>query len=376
MGDGLRIAFAQRKILGRNGASRIIAEQMRIFGEAGHEIYLYCARCNREAIGSGISVKTFFSLLPGKERRRRGYAEGYEKFCRKNGVGLAIGNGDTVFQDVLFMHNMLEAEHRIIKGGEGFRESPIFQIHDRILTEQKFKVLICNSIMMRDYFTEKYNLEKSRVRVLYPGYDKDIFNTADVKSSSVLIRERHGIERKYALGFISSGNLLKRGVDVLIDAMGMLDRELSKYVSLLLIGKDDKIEDYKRRINEVNPEIQVIAVGAVDDIANYYKTIDILLHPAHIEEFGMTLLEAAACGVPVITSKMTGFSEVLRGDERKYIMERSDASSLAEMTTALLNDAHTRALIGASSAITAVNYSWERYFSNLYGIYEDFALLR
>jgi len=372
----VRIAFAQRKILGRNGASRIIAEQMRIFGGKGHEIYLYCARCNREAIGDGIHVKTYFSLLPGKESRRRGYAEGYEKFCRRNGIGLSIGNGDTVSQDVLFMHNMLEAEHRIIKGGEGFRESPIFQIHDRILTEQKYKVLICNSIMMRSYFTDKYGLDKNRVRVLYPGYDKDVFNTADVKSSSVLIRERHGIDRKYTLGFISSGNLLKRGVDVLIEAMGMLDRELSKYVSLMLIGKDDKIDDYKRRILEVNPEIQVIAVGAVDDIANYYKTTDILLHPAHIEEFGMTLLEAAACGVPVITSKMTGFSEVLRGDERKFIMERSDASALAELTTELLNDAHTRAVIGASSAINAINYSWERYFANLSGIYEDFSLLR
>jgi len=372
----VKIAFAQRKILGRNGASRIIAEQMRIFGEKGHDIYLYCARCNREAIGSGIRVKTYFSLLPGKEKRRRGYAEGYEKFCRRNGIGLAIGNGDTVFQDVLFMHNMLEAEHRIIKGGEGFRESPIFQIHDRILTEQKYKVLICNSLMMRDYFTEKYSLDKSRVRVLYPGYDNEVFNTADVKNSSMVVRERHGVDRKYTLGFISSGNLLKRGVDVLIDAMGMLESGLSKYISLLLIGKDDKIEDYKRRINEVNPDIQVIAVGSVDDIANYYKTIDILLHPAHIEEFGMTLLEAAACGVPVITSKMTGFSEVLRGDERKFIMERSDASALAEMTTVLLNDAHTRAVIGASSAITAINYSWDRYFSNLFEIYEDFSLLR
>ncbi|MCD8552539.1 glycosyltransferase family 4 protein [Seleniivibrio sp.] len=228
---------------------------------------------------------------------------------------------------------------------------------------------------MRDYFVDKYNLDKDRVRVLYPGYDKSIFNTAGVKKASGLIRERHSIDRKYMLGFVSSGNLLKRGVDILIDAMGFLDRDLSKYSSLLLIGKDDKIEAYKRRITEVNPEIQVIAVGAVDDIANYYKSIDILLHPAHIEEFGMTLLEAAACGVPVITSKMTGFSEILRGDERKYVMERPDASVLAELTSGLLEDNHARTVTGASSAINAVNYSWERYIANLCEILEDFSLM-
>ncbi|MGE4267588.1 MAG: glycosyltransferase family 4 protein [Deferribacterales bacterium] len=371
----MRIAFAQRKILGRNGASRIIAEQMRVFRQSGHDVYLYSARCNSDVIGEGINIKTFFSIIPGKEKRRRAYAEGYEKFCRKNRIDIAFGNGDTFFQDVLFMHNMLEAENCIVKGDNSFFKSSVFHIHNRILSEQNYKVLICNSMMMRDYFVEKYNLDRNRVRVLYPGYDKAIFNTADVRQASDLIRERHAIDRKYMLGFVSSGNLLKRGVDILIDAMGFLDRELSKYSSLLLIGKDGKIEDYKRRIAEVNPEIQVIAVGAVDDIANYYKSIDILLHPAHIEEFGMTLLEAAACGVPVITSKMTGFSEILRGDERKYVMERPDASVLAELTSGLLEDSHARAVTGASSAINAINYSWEGYIANLYEILEDFSLM-
>jgi UDP-glucose:(heptosyl)LPS alpha-1,3-glucosyltransferase len=269
---------------------------------------------------------------------------------------------------------MLDEEHRLITGEAQF-DSPIFRIHKKILSEQKFKVLICNSNMMHDYFKDKYCIDEKRMRVLYPGYDSEIFNTSDIDTCRQLVRKRHGIDRKYVLGFISSGNLVKRGVDILINAMGMLDSGLSKETALLIVGKDDKTDDYKRRIAEVNPDLQIIGAGAVDDIVNYYKTIDILLHPAHIEEFGMTLLEAAACGVPVVTSKKTGFSEVLRGEERDFVMEKPEPTALAEMTTRLLNDDETRKRIGASSAVNATGYSWDKYFSRLYEIYSDFSLL-
>ncbi|MCD8491393.1 MAG: hypothetical protein LRY51_05580 [Geovibrio sp.] len=150
----MRIALAQRKILGKNGTSRIIAEQAKIFREHGHEVFIYCVRCET-GFPDGVKVKKQFSLSPFRSVRRNSYSHGYEKFCRRNSIELAVGNGDTVYQDVLFMHNILELEHKLVYMDEKHLDSSVFQVHDRILAEKNFRVLICNSNLMKDFFTAR-----------------------------------------------------------------------------------------------------------------------------------------------------------------------------------------------------------------------------
>ncbi|WP_164885324.1 glycosyltransferase family 4 protein [Geovibrio thiophilus] len=371
----MRIALAQRKILGKNGTSRIIAEQSKIFKESGHEVFIYCVRCETYFPDS-VRVKKYFSLSPFRSARRNGYSLGYEKFCRRNSVDLSVGNGDTVHQDVLFMHNILELEHKLVYGDEAHRGSDVFKAHDRILTEKNFRVLICNSNMMKNFFRSKYAVPEEKTRVLYPGYDPHLFNTEGRAEAAEYVRRKHSISRRSVIGFISSGNLAKRGIDVLIKTASVLDADISSETALLLVGKDKNTDNYKLMILEANPRLEVITAGAVNDVEKYFKTCDVLLHPAHIEEFGMTVTEAMACGTPVLTSRMVGASEIFTPEMEKYLTDKPDADFIAAQTAVLLKNREEYAALASMSAEAAKACTWDEYFRELFQIYSDFSLLR
>jgi UDP-glucose:(heptosyl)LPS alpha-1,3-glucosyltransferase len=67
------------------------------------------------------------------------------------------------------------------------------------------------------------------------------------------------------------------------------------------------------------------------DVKNYYYLLDVFCLPAHIEEFGRSVLEAMYCGKPVVTTKTVGASEILEGRSRELVMEASDKKVLIEM---------------------------------------------
>lgn len=363
----MKIAIAQRKILGKNGASRIILEQMKRLTDAGHSVSLYCDRCAVE-LPKGVAVKKFFSLSLSKEKRRAAFADGFRKFCSK--IDISIGNGDTLHQDILFMHNIVELQHT----DGGFAGTRIFKLHDRIMREQNFRLLVCNSELMRNFFIKKYAIPIEKTAVAYPGYDPKLFNTSDKEAYRNEIREKHGIDREYILGFVSSGDLSLRGVDVLIEAVSLLPAEIAEKCAVILIGKDENIEKHRQAITAANRHIKAYSLGAVNDIYKYYKAMDIMLHPSRIETFGMTILEARACGVPVITSKMCGVHEIFSEAEKEMLMDKPNAEKMAELTLKLVNNRELYTEISEKASESAKSYTWESYFREVFALYSAYGI--
>lgn len=365
----MRIAFAQRKILGKNGASRIILEQMQRFISGGHDVWLYCDRCSVE-LPHGLKVKRYFSLSFSKEKRRDGFANGFKKFCVDNNIDISIGNGDTLHQDILFMHNIVELQHT----DGSHKDTRIFRLHDRIMTEQNFRLLVCNSELMRNFFINRYSIPYEKTESAYPGFDQKLFNTADRDRLRAEIREKHGIEREFVLGFVSSGDLALRGVQTLIEAVGLIPQNLAERCAVVLIGKDDKIEQYRQKIVTASPHIAAYALGAVDNIHKYFSSMDIMLHPSRIETFGMTILEARASGVPVVTSKMCGVHEIFSEAEKQVLMDKPDSGKLAEYTVRLLTDKDFYNDVSLAASEKAKSYTWDAYFSRLSAFYSAFGI--
>ena len=114
----------------------------------------------------------------------------------------------------------------------------------------------------------------------------------------------------------------------------------------------------------------VVFTGPLTNTAPYYKSFDLYVHPAYFEEFGLTVQEGLACGVPVITTSTTGASELFRKDMNDLILKNPrDVQKLTTIIMYLMKNAMQRKKLSHAAASLVTHNTWENYFSKVAKIY-------
>jgi UDP-glucose:(heptosyl)LPS alpha-1,3-glucosyltransferase len=128
----------------------------------------------------------------------------------------------------------------------------------------------------------------------------------------------------------------------------------------VIIAGKDKQDVYREFIVE-NDLAEIVSFHpSINEVEKYYHAIDIFVLPALIEEFGRSVLEAMACGKPVIVSNAVGSSEILEGESKKYILHELTSEELAQKLKALIESKDLRDTSGALNIDTAAKYTSEK----------------
>jgi glycosyltransferase involved in cell wall biosynthesis len=117
------------------------------------------------------------------------------------------------------------------------------------------------------------------------------------------------------------------------------------------------------------PDDRVVVTGRVDDptLAALYAGAVALIHPALLEGFGLTPLEAMAAGTPVVAFRAPGVDEIV-GDAG-ILVPIGDADALAAAVVHLLGDPELRQVLGARGSAHAKTFSWDRAAAETARIY-------
>ncbi len=110
---------------------------------------------------------------------------------------------------------------------------------------------------------------------------------------------------------------------------------------LVLIGDGPERLFIQQLVKELKLEEDVFFLGEQDYTEPLFFCADLFLLPSEQESFGLTALEAMACGVPVIGSETGGLPEVITNGETGYLMPIGETVKMAEMALSLLNDLPT-----------------------------------
>ncbi|MCK4540162.1 glycosyltransferase family 4 protein [Candidatus Parcubacteria bacterium] len=140
-----------------------------------------------------------------------------------------------------------------------------------------------------------------------------------------------------------------KGVDVLLKALGGI---LNDKIILNIIGRGDMLAEYKKIAKETKVERFVNFLGGVDDeelIKNYQKA-DIFVLPSinSHEAFGVVLLEAMACGTPIVASDLPGVRSVFENKQEGLFAEPGNACNLRKKINILIADKNLRGQMGAN----------------------------
>jgi len=103
---------------------------------------------------------------------------------------------------------------------------------------------------------------------------------------------------------------------------------LEKNVKLLVVGKD-RPAHYHDMAGKLGVLDRVFFVGPRRDVENFYGAGDLFILPSVYEPFGNTCMEALACGLPLVTTRMTGASELIREGKNGLIID--DPRNIQEM---------------------------------------------
>ncbi|MGD6962193.1 N-acetyl-alpha-D-glucosaminyl L-malate synthase BshA [Fictibacillus phosphorivorans] len=186
------------------------------------------------------------------------------------------------------------------------------------------------------------------------------------RSNNAELRQTYGIEEnEKVIVHISNFRKVKRLEDV-IKSFALIRKELSS--KLLLIGNGPELTTACELVRELDIEDDVLFLGKQENVGELFSICDLKLLLSEKESFGLVLLEAMACGVPVIGTNIGGIPEVIVDGETGYMVELGDPESVAQKALALLQDEEKLMAFRENS----VRHVKENFLSDkIVSIYED-----
>jgi phosphatidylinositol alpha-1,6-mannosyltransferase len=199
------------------------------------------------------------------------------------------------------------------------------------------------------------------LRVLHPGVDTVQFTPAD---RNTVLRQKLGWGERPVV--LTVGRLQKRkGHDVLLQALPEIIRQVPD-VLYVIVGEGEERPQLEHKIAELQLESHVQMVGELQDqpLIEAYQQCDLFVLPnrdvnGDIEGFGMVLLEAQACGRPVIAGDSGGTAETMQVGTSGLLLDCTAPAELERVIPELLLDPQRMAAMGiAGRHWTETHFAW------------------
>ncbi|NOZ30242.1 MAG: glycosyltransferase family 4 protein [Chloroflexi bacterium] len=187
------------------------------------------------------------------------------------------------------------------------------------------------------------------------------------------LRERLGLPPRYAL-YVGSNKPHKNLVR-LIEAWGLVSKtpEAAGWALVIAGVWDPRYPEARQRARTLGLQDQVRFLGPVDeaDLPALYGGAELFVFPSLYEGFGLPVLEAMACGAPVVCSDRASLPEV--AGDAALLVDPTDAEALAGAITRLLTDEGLRQEMRRRALARAAEFSWERTACMTLAVYRAMA---
>lgn len=266
---------------------------------------------------------------------------------------------------------------RLYQGDEDQFPGARFTIEERVIAEAD--AIIAECPQDEEDLASLYQTGSDKVVVIPCGFDPAEFWPID----RFVARRELGIP-KQAFIILQLGRLVPRkGIDTVIKALASIASDHSAPAHLLVVGGDSTALQ-TRADTEIGRLRQVAADEGVEDrvsfvgrrsrerLRYYYNAADVFVTVPWYEPFGITPLEAMACGVPVIGSNVGGIKYSVADGETGYLVPARDHEKLAQVLSYLQTRPAVRDRLG-QGGISRVNrlFTWQKVVGGIGALYED-----
>lgn len=161
----------------------------------------------------------------------------------------------------------------------------------------------------------------------------------------------------------------RKGLSSLIQAFAIIKNDYPD-TKLVVVGKDNTTQKYVHFSEKLNLSGSVIFTGPQSDVKTLYAAADIFVLPTLYEPFGNVCLEAMASGLPVITSRANGVSEIMEGMDYLLLNNPGDIEDMARKIRFLLANNIEREKFSLAARRIAENYTISRNAQQFIHVYQ------
>ncbi len=277
--------------------------------------------------------------------------------------GINAGNADAITVHIVF-----HAFYRQVISELSFRRTPvkdwprlihrklyyrlIMALEKRVYRRSNVSLAAVSALVAQQL--ESY-FQRKDVRIIRNGVDADFF------SVSQRIARRADARREFGLGAADFALLLigndwkKKGLDGLLQALSLIGALPWR---LLVVGSDAR-GPYEKIIRDRNILDRVFFLTPSSDVMRFYAAADAYVGPSLEDAYGLPILEAMACGLPVIASSKAGASEIIQDGTNGIILR--DPQDVQELSTKIRSLVESRDLcisLGELARLTAQHHTW------------------
>ena len=214
------------------------------------------------------------------------------------------------------------------------------------------------------------HLGAANAQVIYNGIDTSIFKREDTN-----YRQKLGISSDAVVITFVGRLIYAKGVQDLIYAFSKI-KDTTTNVKLLIVG------DGPHRANLENLAQQTDCAGSIlflgqrnqDEVVNALSGTDIFVNPSYSEGLGISVMEAASIGLPIIATDVGGTKEIITTDETGILVQAGDLEKLAEELGRLCADAELRGKLGENARKLAERkFNWDEITDEYIKVYTSLA---
>jgi UDP-glucose:(heptosyl)LPS alpha-1,3-glucosyltransferase len=365
----------------RGGAERYLFDFCTRLVNEGHEVHVHAEHWDEE--NPGISFHPVKTIPYPRSLRLLSFATRATRAIENGNYDITFGVGNTLRADILQPHGGVHWAWfwRSLKA----YENPalwVVKFLGRVLSPKQwvsgwienapyrrrnFREIIAISDMVKQDMIRWYQIPEERIHVVYNGVDVERFHPRN-RQYREEVRRRHGIGDDLVILFVSN-NFRMKGLNFLIKALAKVKKGSHPPFKLLILGRDRQ-NSHLGLAREKEIFEEVIFAGSTNEPEKYYGASDFLVHPTFYDACSLTVLEALASGLPVITTYANGASGIItQGQEGFVITDPREDQVLADDILLLLNRENLEKASIAARRL-AESYSLERNWREMDGLFK------
>lgn len=351
----------------RGGVERVVLECANFLSQRGHETHVFASAWDLPSIDPAVRrhqidgavgpacLKMFsFAMACGKQM---------ERSCATRDAFGAFGVQSPP-GGVFWVTSVHKAWLEISRGYRGFagrfrqRCNPF---HPAVLAREayvfggrRYRKLIALTPQVQSDLMRLYGVPAEDIVIIPNGFSPSEFNVNRALADRTEIRKRLGLRERDRVVVFAANELDRKGFYPLLDAVLRL---ADPSIRVLAVGRLNR-GACAPHVARLGLQDKVIFTGPSSNIAEFYAAGDLFALPTTYEAWGLVIVEAMACGVPVVTSRLAGAAVAVSEGQSGYLLDDPrDAEEIASKLKLVLDGAHReREWIAESVA----RYAWDR----------------
>ncbi|MDH2123804.1 glycosyltransferase family 4 protein [Pantoea brenneri] len=369
----LRLAIVRQKYRPDGGAERFISRALEALGSEQLDLNII----TRSWQGTPNPDWHLHICNPpklGRVSRERGFARAARACWEREKFDIVQSHeriaGCDIFRAGDGVHRVwLEQRARIVSSWQRLSASLspyhryVLQAEAEMFNSPTLKAVICNSEMVKRDILRSFSLGAEKIHVIHNAIDSSRFQPATDATRHVTRQQLSLPDSATVLIYVGSG-FERKGLKAAIEALAGSDRYL------IVVGQDKQLQRYQQLANQLNCLDRLRFVGVQQDVQPFYHAADGLLLPTLYDPFPNVVLEAMACGLPVITSTGCGGAEFITAGQQGFVCDALDINGLNQAIQAIPS-LSVDSRMGEAARRRIEPYGPQRLASSLTSLYQQ-----